>query len=210
MTRARLVRLIAAGLALLSTAAGFMVWLPSTGDGMSSYVLFPLFGLVAFGLMWGHYVVGALRRGLGVAPIELMRYWSLTSYVVLFCILAHPFLLEFQLYLDGQGLPPSSLFETYVRPIDRIALLAGFVALLSFLAFELYRFFQQRPWWKYVEWLNIVAMCLILWHGFVLGTELRTPWFQALWLGYAISFVASVAYTGYHNRRNNHAATTII
>lgn len=210
MSRVRLLQLIATTLALLTTIAAFIVWLPSTADGLTPYVLFPLFGLVAFGLMWGHYVMGALRRLLKIDEQALSAYWNVTSWIVLFCILAHPFLLEFQLYLDGLGLPPGSLFETYVRPIDRLALLAGFTALLSFLAFELYRWFQHRPWWKYIQWLNIAAMVLILWHGFTLGTELRSPWFLVIWFGYALSFAASVAYTGYHNRRKKYAATTII
>ena len=210
MSRARLLQLVATALAVLTTLAALIVWLPSTEDGLTTYVLFPLFGLIAFGLMWGHYVIGALRRAFGVDQQVLSVYWNITSWIVLFCIIAHPFLVEFQLYLDGLGLPPGSLFETYVRPIDRLALLAGLIALLSFLAFELYRFFQNRPWWKYIEWLNIGAMTLILWHGYTLGTELRSPWFQLIWLGYALSFAASVAYTGYHNRRNKHAATTII
>lgn len=209
MSRTRLTQILAVSLAMFTTGAAFVVWLPSTHGGVSPYVLFPLFGLVAFGLMWGHYVIGAIRQALNVEKSTLKTYWDFTSWVVLFCIIAHPFLLEFQLYLDGRGLPPASLFETYLRPIDRLALLAGLTALVSFLAFELYRFFQNHAWWRYVEWLNVVAMSLILWHGFILGTELRLPWFQAIWAGYAITFVASVAYTGYHNWRNTHAAKTV-
>jgi len=198
------------GLALTTTVLALIVWLPSTASGLTTYVLFPVFGLIAFGLMWGHYVIGAFRRVLGVEGDVLKVYWGVTSWIVLFCILAHPFLVDFQLYLDGLGLPPNSLFSVYVRPLDQLALYAGFTALLSFLAFELYRFFQTKPWWKYVEWLNIFAMCLILFHGFVLGGELRMPWFQVLWFGYGLTFALSVVYTGYYERRKNHAGKSIL
>jgi hypothetical protein len=207
--RATIVQLIAYGLALLTTGLALLVWLPSTASGITSYVLFPVFGLVAFGLMWGHYVMGVVRRMFGVDKGALGAYWLVTSWVTLFCILAHPFLVDLQLYIDGLGLPPDSLFTVYVRPLDRVALFAGFTALLSFLSYELYRFFQRKSWWKYVEWLNIVAMCLILFHGFVLGGELRSPWFQVIWIGYALTFAASVAYTGYYERRKNYAGKSI-
>jgi len=209
MSRTTATQLAAWILAFFSTACAVLVWLPSTEHGITSYVLFPIFGLIAFGLMWGHYVIGAIRHKLGVSKNALKTYWTVTSWTVLFCILAHPLLVDFQLYLDGLGLPPDSLFTVYVRPIDRLAILAGFTALLSFLAFELYRFFQTKPWWKYVEWLNIFAMCLILWHGFILGGELRSPWFLGVWIGYAITFVMSVAYTEYSNRRKNNAGKSI-
>lgn len=210
MNHTLVVQLIAYGLAMLTTGLALLVWMPSTDKGITTYVLFPLFGLVAFGLMWGHYVMGAVRRMLGVDKEALGAYWLVTSWVTLFCLLAHPFLVELQLYIDGLGLPPDSLFTVYVRPLDMLALFAGFIALLSFLSYELYRFFQSKSWWKYVKWLNIVAMCLILFHGFVLGGELRSQWFQVIWISYALTFAASVAYTEYTERRKRDARKSII
>lgn len=209
MKRPLVVQLIAYGLALFTTCLALLVWQPSTTGGITTYVLFPLFGLVAFGLMWGHYIMGAIRRMLGVDKAALGAYWLVTSWITLFCILAHPLLVDLQLYIDGLGLPPDSLFAVYVRPLDRLALFAGFTALLSFLAYELYRFYQSKSWWKYVEWLNIVAMCLILFHGFVLGGELRSQWFQIIWIGYALTFAASVSYTEYIERRKTYAGKSI-
>lgn len=189
---------------VLSVLAAFVVWWPATKN-LTTYALFPLFGLLAFSLMWTHYIGGALRRYFSLPDETLRTHFQITSYIVLFCILVHPFLLEFQLFLDGLGLPPQSLFEVYPSVLERLAILAGVVALTCFLAFEFHRFYKEKAWWKYVEWANIGAMLLILWHGFTLGGELRSPWFQVVWLTYAITFVSAVTYTGYHKRRIRHA-----
>lgn len=185
------------------------VWWPAT-KSLTSYSLFPIFGLIAFSLMWTHYVAGAAREYFRLPPETLKLHFQWTSYIVLFCILAHPTILDTQLYLDGFGLPPGSLFAVYTESVQRLALLAGVTALTCFLFFELHRFFKDRSWWKYVEWANIGAMALILVHGFTLGGALRHPWFQVVWVFYGVTFVLAVAYSGYSKRRSNHGRTTIV
>lgn len=188
---------------LLFVGLAFFVWWPSTKN-LTTYALFPIFGLVAFTLMWTHYTAGALREHLRLPEETLRNHFHITSLIVLFCILAHPILLETQLYLDGLGLPYQSIPAVYTTTKERLAILAGITALVCFLLFELYRFFKNRSWWKYVEWANIAAMALILWHGFTLGGELRQPWFQVVWAFYAVTFVCAVAYSGYSKRRKRH------
>ena len=187
---------VVAGLALF-------VWWPST-ENLTSYSLFPLFGLMAFTLMWTHYAAGAMREYFNLPKETLGLHFQLTSYLVLFCIIAHPLLLELQLYLDGLGLPYESIPAVYTTVLERVAVIAGITALVCFLFFELYRFYKDRAWWKYVEWANVGAMFLILAHGFTLGGELRQPWFQVVWLFYAVTLVGAVAYSGYSKRRNNY------
>lgn len=187
-------------LSALTIGLAFAVWAPRRGS-FNAYDLFPLFGLLAFGLMWSHYASGALRQWLRLPEDVLRQHFQITSAVVLFLLLAHPFVIELQLYLDGFGLPPESFAMLYPALIDRAALLAGAAALTIFLAFELHRFYRDRPWWKYVERANIAAMVLILWHGFILGGELRQPWFQLVWTFYAVTFVGAVGYTEYSKRR---------
>ena len=189
---------------LLAVGLAFFVWWPSTKN-LTTYALFPIFGLTAFTLMWTHYTAGTLREYLRLPEDTLSRHFQITSYIVLFCILVHPILLETQLYLDDLGLPYESIPTVYTTLRERLAIIAGITALICFLLYELYRFFKNRPWWKYVEWANVAAMILILWHGFTLGGELRQPWFQVVWAFYAVTFAASVAYSGYSKWRNNHA-----
>lgn len=186
----------------LTILLALSVWWPATKN-LNTYSLFPVFGLIAFGLMWTHYITGAFRRYLGLPKETLTRYFQITSYIVLFCILIHPFLIDYQLYLDGFGLPPNSLFEVYTQTIQQTAILVGVVSLTFFLLYELHRFFSDRTWWRYVEWANIAAMFGILWHGFTLGGELRQPWFQVIWGFYTVSLIAALVYTEYSKWRNS-------
>jgi hypothetical protein len=156
----------------------------------SAYVLFPLLGLLAFSLMWTHYVLGTIRELAGVKPEVLKSYYHYTGWAVLFLICLHPGLLIGQLFLDGAGLPPLS-YERYVAPGLGWVTLLGSVSLLVFLAFELHRFFGKKSWWHYVVDASDFAMLAIVYHGLRLGTDLnRLGWFRTVWWFYAVTLVA--------------------
>lgn len=190
-------------LTLVVLLLALAVWWPATRH-LTPYTVFPLFGLIAFSFMWVHFVAEAVRRYLDTPRDTLRRHFQITSYIVLFCILAHPLILETKLFVDGFGLPHQSLPAVYTQAIERVAILAGITALICFLAFEFHRLYKDRAWWRYVEWANLIAMLLIIWHGFTLGGAFRQPWFQVIWAGYAVTFVAAVTYSEYHKRRTLH------
>lgn len=182
----------------------FIACLPAI-EKPSMYSLFPLFGLLAFSLMWTHYIAGALRRYMYL-PIEILQpYRTITGMIVLFCILIHPVMFYTQLILDGYGLPPASVQAVYPDILPQLAIIAGSTALLCFFAYELQRYFQDKTWWRYVEWANSGAMLLILWHGFILGGELQSGWFRYLWILYGVTFIVSLSYSEYDKRKERHA-----
>lgn len=187
-------------LSLGTVIVALLVWAPHVRE-LTPHSVFPLLGLVAFGLMWSHYASDAIRRWLGVSADALRLHFQITSPIVLACLLLHPLLFEIQLYLDGLGLPPQSILAAYTAALERAAVLAGVVALLCFLLLEAHRLYGDRTWWRYVGWANIGAMCLILAHGFILGGSFATEWFRAIWIGYAVTFFASIAYSEYDKRR---------
>lgn len=186
----RLCQSIAWSLSLGSCAVGLFAWghdyawhiLP-----VNSYVLFPLLGLLAFSLMWSHYVAGMVRELLGLDKGVLSRYFKSTSLAVLVLICAHPSLLIYQRFRDGFGLPPGS-YESYVAPGLGWVTLLGTASLCVFLAFEFYRIYGKRSWWHYVADASDFAMVAILYHALRLGTQLRHGWFRFVWLLYAITF----------------------
>ena len=100
------------------------------GD-LTVYGFFPLLGLLAFSLMWAHYIAGAIREMAGVEPGALSRYFTWTSYAVLICLFLHPGLLIYQLFKDGAGLPPGS-YKEYVGPGLAWVAMLGTVCLLVF------------------------------------------------------------------------------
>ena len=189
-------------LGALTLVAAITVWAQvrlGRGD-LSLYDIFPLLGLTAFGLMWTHYVAGALRRYFTLPRKTSEPYVKITGWAVLILILLHPSLFFVQLWLDGLGLPPQSYLEVYTTDAARISLLFGTVSLLAFLAFELHRIFKKAKWWSAVEYINIAAILAIFYHGFILGGELNITWFRVIWIFYLMTFIASVAYNQIQRR----------
>ncbi len=183
-------------LAAVTTLLAVVVWGESLEwqlSGLSTYQIFPVLGLVAFGLMWGHYIVAALRLYLKLDRGVTAQYFHLTSLVVLAAILLHPGLLIWQLARDGLGLPPGSYYRLY----GWLSLL-GSVSLCIFLAFELRRKFGSRSWWKYVDRLNDLAMLAIYYHGFRLGTHTQLGWFVYVWYIYGLTLAVALGYIYYY------------
>jgi hypothetical protein len=186
----------------LTVFLAVMIWgqtLRWSFGSLSAYSIFPVLGLIAFGLMWTHYMMAVLRQHYGVDKKELSRYFETTSIVVLAAILLHPGLLIFQLWRDGLGLPPNSYLQYYVAPTMQWAVLLGSVSLVIFLLFELRRKFSDRTWWKYVVYAQDGAMIAVYIHGLQLGRHLQSGWFRGVWLFYGISLAIALVYT-YVNR----------
>ncbi len=179
-------------MAAVTSLMAIIVWGESLEwqfGGLSTYQVFPVLGLLAFGLMWGHYIVAALRLHLRVDRSVTAQYFHLTSMVVLAAILLHPGLLIWQLARDGLGLPPGSYYSRY----GWLTLL-GSISLCVFLAFELRRKFGNRPWWKYVDRINDLAMVAVYYHGLRLGSHIQVEWFRYLWYLYGLTLAAALVF----------------
>lgn len=189
-------------LSVITTTLAVITWyqnLTSPLGHLSIYDIFPVFGLIAFGLMWGHYIIGALRKYYGVDRAVTAQYFKLTAAVVLVAILLHPGLLTWQLWRDHIGLPVN-----YVAPDYRLYVIIGEVAWLAFLAFEFHRFYRQRSWWHYVQRASDVAILGIVIHAFKLGHSLLPGWFRYVWFFYAITLVAAITYDTYYRHKTTH------
>lgn len=169
-------------------------------SGLTTYQLFPLFGLAAFSLMWSHYIVSALRHRLKYEKAVLQSYFEITSLIVLAAILLHPGLLAWQLWRDGAGLLPASELN-YVRPALRGAVVLGMIGWVLFLAYEFRRKYQAKNWWKYVQYANDMAMVLIFLHAFRLGNSHWPQWFKGVWFFYALTFGLAL-FTIYYAKRH--------
>lgn len=170
---------------------------------INSYQLFPLFGLVAFSIMWSHYIVSVVRQQTGVDKKELHLYIEVTSFVVLFAIVMHPGLLEWQLWRDNFGPPPLNVLNSYVAHSLRWAALLGMISLLIFLAYESRRWFSDRRWWPIVAVATDLAMIAIFIHSLKLGTTLQHGWLQAVWYFYGATLIAALSYIYYHKFSKN-------
>ncbi len=168
-------------------------------DRLNAYGWFPLFGLLAFSLMWTHYIMGALRRYSGQDKTVLKKYFRVTSFVVLLALILHPAILAWQLWRAGLGLPPGS-YRQYIGPALYGAILLGAAAWLAFMAFEFHRWWGKRPWWRFVQYASDVAMVAVFLHGLRLGGELQSGWFVGVWWFYGLTLLLAIIY-GYQARR---------
>jgi hypothetical protein len=198
--RALIFQLAAWGLSLAAATLAFIAWGQDNFwqlGHLSVYQIFPLLGLMAWSIMWSHYVAGAGRQLFKLEPAVLKRYYSATGWVVLVLICLHPGLLIFRRFQDGHGLPPGS-YESYVAPGLAWITLLGTASLLVFLAFELHRWFGRRPWWHWVAEAGDLAMLAIFYHGLRLGSQLsHQGWFLKLWWFYGLSLIAVLARSYY-------------
>lgn len=173
-----------------------VAWGQGNGWQLSSlgfYQIFPLFGLLAFSMMWSHYMAVCLRLYSKLEPKVLKSYFESTSMAVLVAILLHPGLLAWQAWRDGLGLPPGSQIN-YVAPKLGLYVVLGIIAYFAFLAFELRRKYGSKSWFKYVSYASDVAMLLIVVHSLKIGSQLQMGWFRTVWYFYALSLVAALAY----------------
>lgn len=159
---------------------------------INGYQFFPVLGLLAFSIMWTHYMVGVVKRTT-FKDVPLAEYFRYTGYVVLAAIVLHPGILAYQLFHDGFGLPPGSYLR-YVGPSMDWVVLLGTASLLAFLAFELHRWYARRSWWKYVIVAGDAAMLAIFYHGLRLGSQLQGGWYHVVWWFYGITLLAALAY----------------
>ncbi len=160
---------------------------------LTLYDIFPPLGIIAFGLMWTHFVMGSLRRYAGIEKRKQSLFMPLSMGLVLELIILHPGLLWIALYMDGYGLPPQSHVQAYSTQVGFVAL--GTIALLIFLSYELKRFFGDKKWWKYIEKLQIVGMIAIFIHALGLGDELKIDWFFIVWVLYGVTLAFSFVYS---------------
>ena len=184
-------------LSTITVLAAFIAWGQNNEWKLlhiSSYNLFPLFGLVAFSLMWSHYIVAVLRQHYNVDKSVTKKYFELTSHAVLLFIVLHPGLLIWQLFRDGFGLPPGSYLHNYIAPNSAWAALLGTVSFFIFIGYELRRKYGKKSWWKYMQYLSDLAMIAIFVHALRLGRELNPDWFRVIWYVYGVSLLFALGY----------------
>jgi general stress protein CsbA len=182
----------------LSSAVAILAWgnLAHWQLSFQACLLFPLLGLLAFSLMWAHYVAGFVRTLMHVRKSVLSYYFKSTSMVVLALLFLHPGILILQRFRDGYGLPPQS-YESYVAPGLGWVTLLGTVSWFAFIAFEFRRKFGDRSWWKYMLIAGDAAMLAIVYHGLRIGDHLQMGWYRGLWLGYGLVLAIILGYNYY-------------
>jgi predicted heme/steroid binding protein len=180
-------KLISAVLNITVIVLAVAAWVGSIGSVISSLEIASLFGVLAFSLMWVHYVVDVS------APQDADSHdfqYYLSRGAVLLAIVTHPLLVNWYLLSQGFGYPPTS-YESLLGA-TAWAVIIGWLALFAFVSFELRgkitRFIPQ------ILYANIIAMFLVLIHGFVAGMFVIDGWYLWVWFFYLFTFLAIAVY----------------
>jgi predicted heme/steroid binding protein len=178
------------------SAVTLMVWLSGLGvTGLNGLSLFPLFGLLAWSIMWTHYVYGVMMVRFGYERNRL--YQKISTKIVFACLWLHPGILIYQLWASNRTLPPSSLID-YMGQANTMLLIGAIVAWLTFLSFDVLIKFKKRPFWqKHWWWVSVsqaFAMAAIYGHAIKLGRHIQVDWFKAYWAALGLILVPSIVY----------------
>jgi len=188
------ITLIAWGLFVVANALAFWAWSQLGVRFDNPYRLFPLFGLIAFSTMWGHYVVWALREWSGADKEKTQLYSQVTHVVVFIALVLHPILLIYQLRADGFGLPPDS-YRAYVGEGLVAWVLVGMAAWIGFLLFEIRKWLQKKETlWKWVMGANHLAMLAVVLHALKLGQSVKQSQLKYIWPLYGITLLGIYYY----------------
>lgn len=165
-----------------------VAWAGSVGSAISSLEIASLLGVVAFSLMWVHYAVDVIAPQ-GDGDSHDVQYY-LSRGAVLLAIVTHPLLVNWYLLTQGFGYPPAS-YESLLGAAAW-AVILGWLALVAFILFELRgKLSKVIP---RILYANIIAMFLVLIHGFVAGMFVIDGWYAWVWLFYLLSFSAIATY----------------
>lgn len=173
-------------LVLFVLTIDFIAWKSIYGNELHLSILafFPLLGLMAWTLMWTHYVMSA--RDIHYSKdLSSKNYWLVTRILVLGLILLHPLLLAWNQWNVSGQLPPFS-FYSYVATSLKVYVIFGSLSLLIFLSFELFNHLKKHEWikknYKWIEVSQILAMILIFVHAVQLGTTMSQKWYLVFWI----------------------------
>lgn len=168
-------------------ALSFFAWV-SYGHSMSAISIASLLAILAFSLMWVHYASDFLKQTWFPKQTTGWQY-NATHWFVLIAILLHPLLVNFYLVSEGYGFPPGSYVQ-YLGIFSALFVPLGFIALALFLLYEFKKWFTGKRLGYVVDHASILAMFLVLIHGFQLGFITSVTWFYWVWWVFLATFTA--------------------
>lgn len=151
----------------------------------TAHRLFPLFGLIAYTLIWGQIIIGphvASWAKLFPKIVRIHRLQGITAFVV---ATLHPLLI-----LVANGLT-SFVAKDYVSA-DRVPyVVIGQIQFLLLVITVLVALLRNRPWltrhWKKIHMANYAIFVFGFIHSWQLGSDIRPTSLRYLWIIFAIT-----------------------
>ncbi len=170
-----------------------------TIDSVNALTVFPLLGLLAFSIMWWHFLLGFVGD-LDPTFTKIKSLYKTSSVFVFLLILLHPILLS--AFSVSNNLPgPPEAYYNYVSGSQAIFITYGILALVIFLLYDLARWLKAKPWvernWLIVDAIDDVAFLAVFVHGLAIGQHLQDGWFRYVWIFYGVSALIFIGYKHY-------------
>lgn len=153
--------------------------------------LFPLFGMLAFSLMWLH-IVGKPFKPWLERYIDFERFVTVTSLLVLGLLILHPLL--FLLWLGWERLP-----AFFTSGFSAVFVWLGVIAWVLFIGYDVAKLIKERSWvqryWRLIQFLATAPFFLVLIHSLNLGSELQQGPLRLVWWFYGATALLATVYT---------------
>jgi predicted heme/steroid binding protein len=177
---------LVAGILNVSTVGlALVAWIGSVGSSVSALEIASLLGVTAFSLMWVHYIADLIApRPEDAKDVQ----YVISRYAVLVAILAHPFLVNYYLVTNNFGFPPEG-YQALLGDLAVVVLL-GWIALAAFVLFELRS--KLKRFDRQIFHANILAMFLVLIHGFLIGMVMMDTWYVWVWWILLLAFIVAI------------------
>jgi len=150
--------------------------------------LFPIFGLIAFTLLWLHSISGVFEEWLRERfNFDSFVHW--TALVILVSMILHPLLLLILVRFDF-----GAIFGTWNTGI--MLGLLGLILLLTYdigKALKSYEFFSRN--WNKILVISTIGFLLTFFHSLMVGSDLQSGWLRWLWIFYGVTAIVSTIYT---------------
>ncbi len=180
-------------------------------ESISSLTVFPLLGLLAFSIMWWHFLLGFVGD-LNPSFEKIKSLYKTSTFFVFLLMVLHPILLS--VFSISNNLPgPPEAYYNYVSAPQAIFITYGILSLVIFLLYDLARWLKKRPWvgknWLIIDAIDDIAFVAVFFHGLAIGQHLQSGWFRYVWIFYGVSALIFIGYKHYR-RFTRHEKNTDI
>lgn len=160
----------------------------TTGAGWIQNI-FPMFGLLAFSLLWLHALSGAFEPWLK-KHINFDAFVKHTAGLIFISIMLHPLLLLIDMRFNLQD-----IFFYY----GNLAIWLGITGWLLLITYDITKPFKKyalvEKHWNSVLIISNIGFIVIFFHALKTGSDLQSGFLRYLFLFYGITAIACLLYT---------------
>ncbi len=175
---------------------------------LTSAELFPVFGMVAFSIMWWHFLLGFVSN---IRPSfkKTNLVYKTSVVLVLMLIILHPLVLG---SINGLSSLRTAGFDWVVSG-NELFVYYGIFALFIFLLYDVARLIRKRSfvkkYWQVIDAVDDVAFVAIFVHSTALGRIVTVGWFRYVWIFYGVSALIFIGYKHYRRFAQNEETKTV-